>query len=47
MIPMHYGTFPLSNEPPEEPLERLMREAEKRGLSDRVVVPRPGEGVEL
>ncbi|NNC88083.1 MAG: MBL fold metallo-hydrolase [Akkermansiaceae bacterium] len=47
MIPMHYGTFQLSNEPPEEPLQRLLAEAERRGLSDRVVVPHAGEGVEL
>ena len=47
MIPMHYGTFMLSNEPPEEPLERLLAEADRRGLSDRILVARPGEGVEF
>ena len=24
MIPMHYGTFPLGNEPLEEPVDRLL-----------------------
>lgn len=47
MVPMHYGTFQLSNEPPEEPLERLQAEAERRGLSNRVVIPQPGVGLEL
>ena len=47
MVPMHYGTFMLSNEPPEEPLERLLAEADRRGLSGRVIVPEPGVGLEL
>lgn len=47
MIPMHYGTFILGNEPPEEPLERLLAEAGRRGLSDRILAARPGEGVEF
>ena len=47
MVPMHYGTFMLSNEPPEEPLERLMAEADRRGLSKHIVIPEPGVGLEL
>jgi L-ascorbate metabolism protein UlaG (beta-lactamase superfamily) len=47
MIPMHYGTFALSNEHPDEPLERLLAEADRRGLLDRVIVAHPGEGVEF
>jgi len=47
MVPMHYGTFPLGNEHPDEPVERLLVEAEKRGLADRVLVPGLGEGLEL
>jgi len=47
MVPMHYGTFPLGNEPPEEPIERLMEEAKKRGLEDRVIVPEAGKAIEV
>lgn len=47
MIPMHYGTFPLGNEDPDEPVERLRKEAERRGLSDRILIPEPGIGIEL
>ena len=47
MMPMHFGTFPLGNEHPDEPIERLRAEAEKRGLEDRVIIPEAGEGVEI
>jgi hypothetical protein len=35
---MHYGTFRLSHEPIEEPLQLLEREAQKAGVKDKVVV---------
>jgi len=38
MIPMHYGTFRLSREPMEEPVERLLSEAQRLGVHDRVLV---------
>ncbi|MDR3764157.1 MAG: MBL fold metallo-hydrolase [Acidobacteriota bacterium] len=38
MIPMHYGTFKLSQEPMEEPVELLLRGAEERGILNRVEV---------
>src|SRR6202050_5674794 len=38
MVPMHYGTFQLSHEPIEEPLQLLAKEALKAGVKDRVVV---------
>jgi L-ascorbate metabolism protein UlaG (beta-lactamase superfamily) len=38
MVPMHYGTFRLSHEPMEEPLELLEQEAAAAGVSDRVLV---------
>ncbi len=38
MVPMHYGTFRLSHEPLDEPLQLLAEEAEAHGISDRVLV---------
>lgn len=46
MIPMHYGTFPLGNEPPDEPVERLLREADRLGISHRILIPEEGVGIE-
>ena len=42
MVPMHYGSFRLSYEPPEEPLQRLLAAAKKLGLEDRVAVMTEG-----
>jgi L-ascorbate metabolism protein UlaG (beta-lactamase superfamily) len=42
MVPMHYGSFRLSHEPLEEPLELLGKEAEAAGIADRVVVMEEG-----
>ncbi len=42
MVPMHYGTFRLSHEPMDEPVQFLEREASKRGVSDRVLVLKEG-----
>lgn len=41
LLPVHYGTFKLSNEPAAEPLERLMKAAGSHG--DRVMALKPGE----
>jgi L-ascorbate metabolism protein UlaG (beta-lactamase superfamily) len=43
MVPMHYGTFWLSEEPLEEPLPRLLASAKTLGLADRIVVVQEGE----
>jgi hypothetical protein len=42
MGPMHYGTFRLSHEPLEEPLELLEKEAEAAGIRDRVRILKEG-----
>ena len=38
MVPMHYGTFRLSHEPMEEPLQRLATAAESAQVQDKLVV---------
>jgi L-ascorbate metabolism protein UlaG (beta-lactamase superfamily) len=43
MVPMHYGTFWLSEEPLDEPLPRLLASAEKLGSRERIAVLREGE----
>jgi L-ascorbate metabolism protein UlaG (beta-lactamase superfamily) len=42
MVPMHYGTFRLSHEPIEEPLQLLEQEALAAGVKDKVVVLEEG-----
>jgi L-ascorbate metabolism protein UlaG (beta-lactamase superfamily) len=42
MIPMHYGTFKLSHEPMEEPVQRLLADASKRGIEDKISVLQEG-----
>jgi L-ascorbate metabolism protein UlaG (beta-lactamase superfamily) len=43
MIPMHYGTFRLSQEPMEEPVQRLMAAAKQAGVAGSVCVLPEGE----
>jgi len=38
LIPMHYGTFDLSDEPPNEPLRLLKEAAEKADATDKLKV---------
>lgn len=47
MIPMHYRTFPLGNEPDHEPEERLLAEAKRLGLSERILILDEGVGIEV
>jgi L-ascorbate metabolism protein UlaG (beta-lactamase superfamily) len=42
MVPMHYGTFRLSHEPVDEPLQLLDQEAQAAGIKDKVVVLEEG-----
>lgn len=42
MVPMHYGTFRLSQEPLDEPLQLLEREARSAGIENRVLVMEEG-----
>jgi len=39
---MHYGTFRLSHEPMDEPLQLLEKEAKAAGIEDRVFVLEEG-----
>jgi N-acyl-phosphatidylethanolamine-hydrolysing phospholipase D len=45
MVPMHWGTFELNREPFQEPPQRLLREALRRGLEDRVALLSPGQTI--
>jgi L-ascorbate metabolism protein UlaG (beta-lactamase superfamily) len=42
MVPMHYGTFRLSHEPMEEPLQLLSAEARVAGVEDRLLILEEG-----
>jgi L-ascorbate metabolism protein UlaG (beta-lactamase superfamily) len=43
MIPMHYGTFRLSQEPMDEPVERLLAAAKRAGVAGSVCVLPEGD----
>lgn len=47
MIPMHYRTFPLGNEPDHEPEQRLLEEARRLDIEHRIIVLNEGVGIEL
>ncbi len=47
MVPMHYGTFKLGREPMHEPVERLMAEAKRLGIEEKVTVLEEGEMMRL
>jgi L-ascorbate metabolism protein UlaG (beta-lactamase superfamily) len=38
MVPMHYGSFRLSYEPVDEPVPRLLAEAQRRGIEKKMCV---------
>lgn len=47
MVPMHYGTFQLGREPMDEPVQRLLAEAERLGVRQRIKVLAEGETMRL
>ena len=42
MVPMHYGTFRLSYEPVDEPVPRLLADAQRRGIERKMCVLEEG-----
>jgi L-ascorbate metabolism protein UlaG (beta-lactamase superfamily) len=47
LVPMHYGTFDLSDEPPSEPLKRLKQDAEKAGVIEKLKPLQINESLEF
>lgn len=47
VIPMHWGTFDLADEPIQEPARRMREEVNRRGMADRLNVLDIGERFEL
>jgi N-acyl-phosphatidylethanolamine-hydrolysing phospholipase D len=45
LVPMHWGTFDLNREPFREPPDRLLKEALRRGLEERVALLSPGQEI--
>lgn len=45
LVPMHYGTFNLSDEPPSEPLRLLKESAAQNNLSDKIKPLNIGESL--
>jgi N-acyl-phosphatidylethanolamine-hydrolysing phospholipase D len=46
LVPMHWGTFDLNREPFQEPPRRLLREAFRRGIDERIVLLSPGQSLD-
>lgn len=46
LIPMHHDTFPLGNEAPGEAVDRLLQEADRLGISEKILIPEEGVGIE-
>jgi N-acyl-phosphatidylethanolamine-hydrolysing phospholipase D len=43
MVPMHWGTFDMNREPFSEPPDRLLREAQRRGIETHIGLLSPGQ----
>jgi N-acyl-phosphatidylethanolamine-hydrolysing phospholipase D len=46
LVPMHWGTFALNREPFREPPQRLMAEAQRRGMAEHVRLLSPGQSID-
>ncbi|MBI2083528.1 MAG: MBL fold metallo-hydrolase [Deltaproteobacteria bacterium] len=47
MIPIHWGTFQLSTEPLNEPIEWLERLVAEKGIAKKVQILKPGESFQM
>ena len=45
LVPMHWGTFDMNREPFREPPTRLLAEAQRRGLEERIAILNPGQSI--
>jgi L-ascorbate metabolism protein UlaG (beta-lactamase superfamily) len=45
MLPIHWGTFSLAMHPWKEPVERVLKAAQDKGVS--LLLPAPGETVDI
>jgi len=45
LVPMHWGTFAMNQEPFQEPPDRLLHEAQRRGLEKQVAIMNPGQTI--
>ncbi len=47
LIPMHYGTYDLSDEPASEPYREIQRHFHEAGMTEKLRLPAVGEGVRV
>jgi len=47
IVPIHWGTFDLADEPVQAPAQEVMRQAERRSMQDRIHLLSPGQSVEF
>ena len=45
LVPMHWGTFDLNQEPNREPPDRMFAEALRRGIEEKMAVLSPGQEI--
>jgi L-ascorbate metabolism protein UlaG (beta-lactamase superfamily) len=45
LVPMHYGTYDLSDEPLSDPVESLRQAHQESGSGVQLCIPAPGEPV--